>query len=298
LPELIELHAGAATVAVDPFGGGTLVSINVAGHEFLTPPVDVDGPFPRSGSFVMAPWVGHLSKGRLTFRGRTERLPPNLGPHAVHGLVARGPWEIEHATDDELTLRRRLVDPWPFGGVVRQRIALGPNGLELIAEVRAEARPMPAALGWHPWFRRPAGPIRARLRATTRLEHDAEVIPTGRTLPADGDTDLRAGPDLGARRIDEVYIDATSPAELCVPGWDLRIHFDSSIATIVVYTPAEAVCVEPWSAWPDANRLAAAGLPTGLVSLEPGETLRRRTLWEWHPNEVTAEPGTSDRAAR
>jgi galactose mutarotase-like enzyme len=69
--------------------------------------------------------------------------------------------------------------------------------------------------------------------------------------------------------------------DIRLPGLQLRLHFDPSIETVVVYTSPGAVCVEPWSAWPDAFRMASAGHPSGAVVLEPGETLRRWTRWEW-----------------
>jgi aldose 1-epimerase len=233
------------------------------------------------GSFLMAPWVGHLSNGQLLFRDETYRLPPNWGRHAVHGLVASEPWELRSADDGEVCLERRLGPPWPFGGIVRQLIRLDESGITMRAEVEAERQPMPAALGWHPWFRRPdAGDLSVGVAADRLLHHDGE-LPTGQIEPVRHETDLRMQPRLADRRIDAVYVDATSPAVLTTPAISLRMTFDPLISTIVVYSPAEAVCVEPWSSWPDAHRLAASGLSTGLVELEPGEKLSRWTRWEW-----------------
>ncbi len=74
---------------------------------------------------------------------------------------------------------------------------------------------------------------------------------------------------------------ASSPALLQIPGLELQLHFDPAIDIVVVYTSPGAVCIEPWSAWPDAIRMAAAGHPSGVRVLEPGESLRRWTRWEW-----------------
>ena len=257
------------------------------------------GLCPNSGCFLMAPWVGHVTHGRLAFRGETAELPLNWGAHAVHGLVARGPWEVDRQTERSVGLSRSLDTLWPWRGVVRQGVRLNPEGVHLEAEIEAADHAMPVSLGWHPWFRRPAvGPIRVRVRAAHRLELDGELIPTGSTVPVAGETDLRTKPILANRRIDEVFVGVNGPAELSVPGLDLRIEFDPAISTVVVYTPAEAVCVEPWSAWPDALRLDGAGLPTGLRVLEPGEVLRHWTYWTWTTVGLTAEPGESEPAAR
>lgn len=282
MTSLVDLRSSDARVVVDPTHGGTLVSVEVSGHELLVPPNGDHIPVPTSGSFLMAPWVGHLSRGLLPFRGRTYRLPPNDGEHAIHGLVVGVPWEVEFIRHDAVILRRALDEPWPFGGIVRQEIRLEPSALNLTAEVRAGALAMPAAVGWHPWFQPgAAGSSRARVAGDRLLEHDERGLPTGRIQPVAGDTDLRDKPVLGERRLDVVYVSATSPMELGIRGLDLRIDFDSSISTVVVYTPPGAICMEPWSSWPDANRLEAEGHPTGLVVLEPGRTLRRWTRWEW-----------------
>ena len=43
-----------------------------------------------------------------------------------------------------------------LGGIAAQRITLGRGRLELEIQVQAGDHAMPVAVGWHPWFRRPA----------------------------------------------------------------------------------------------------------------------------------------------
>jgi galactose mutarotase-like enzyme len=141
---------------------------------------------------------------------------------------------------------------------------------------------MPAALGWHPWFAAPdPNLVRVGVAAAFELELDDELLPTGAVLEVSGDSDLRGAPVLGSRDIDTVFVGAASPALLQLPGLNLQLHFDPAIDIVVVYTSPGAVCIEPWSAWPDATRMAAAGHPSGIQVLEPGESLRRWTRWEW-----------------
>ncbi len=281
----LELAAGNASAAIAPADGGTLVSLRVAGRELLVPERSEDGPVPTFGSFLMAPWVGELSLGELEFRGQRVSIPPNRGRHAIHGLVATGAWQVEEAGAAMARLTRRLEPPWPFGGIVTQEFRLDDAGITLEAEIRAEVAAMPAALGWHPWFATPdPGSVRVGVQADAMLELDDELLPTGRILPVEGDTDLRDAPILGNRQIDAVFVGAVSPALLSLPGIDLEIHFDPEIDNVVVFTSPGTVCVEPWSAWPDAFRAAADGHPSGVRVLEPGESLRRWTRWQWsHP---------------
>jgi galactose mutarotase-like enzyme len=53
-------------------------------------------------------------------------------------------------------MRRTLVDPWPFGGLVRGEIRVTPDALDLVVEVPAGEAAMPSAVGWHSWFMLPA----------------------------------------------------------------------------------------------------------------------------------------------
>ncbi|MEO8272944.1 MAG: hypothetical protein ABI620_02605 [Chloroflexota bacterium] len=278
----VHLAAGDASATVAPDEGGVLLSLKVAGHELLSARQPATGPVPRHGSFLMAPWVGELSLGQLRFRGRSAVVPANHGRHAIHGLVATGAWQVADVTPASTKLVRSLEPPWPFGGHVVQDVRLDAESITLVAEVRAGEVAMPAAVGWHPWFACP-DPTRVRVRvdAAAELELDDELLPTGVVRPVTAETDLRKGPILGDRQIDAVFVGARSPATLELPDLTLDIHFDPAINNIVVYTSPGAVCIEPWSAWPDAFRMAAAGFPAGARELEPGESLRRWTRWAW-----------------
>ena len=53
-------------------------------------------------------------------------------------------------------------------------------------------------------------------------------------------------------------------------------------SSLVVYTPATAVCVEPQTAWPDALGDRLAGRPeTGRRVIGPGEALRATMTLRW-----------------
>lgn len=278
----IALVAGDATAIIAPDEGGMLLSLRVAGRELLVPRRAGTEPVPTFGSFLMAPWVGELSMGSLAFRGTHAAIPRNKGRHAIHGLVTAGPWEVVDAGASVAKLVRRLPRSWPFDGTVTQDITLDGDGITLEAEIRADDAAMPAALGWHPWFACPdVHDVRVGVRADAELELDAELLPTGAIRLVAGDSDLRAAPIVGNRRLDTVFVGAGSPALLAMQGMQLQVHFDPAIETVVVYTSPGSVCIEPWSAWPDAIRMAAAGHPSGITVLEPGEALRRWTRWNW-----------------
>ncbi|MFI5262073.1 MAG: aldose 1-epimerase [Candidatus Limnocylindrales bacterium] len=278
---MILLRADGVSARIDSDRGGRLASLAVGGRELLVGPPDAHGRSLDWGCFLMAPWVGRIADAQLAWRGRRHRLPRTMGRHAIHGVVYDRPWSIDGATADEATLTCLLGDTaWPFAGLVRQHVSLAQDRLTMTAEIVAD-EPMPASLGWHPWFARGDGDVRLTVDAARTLELRA-LIPTGRTRPVDERTDLRAGPPLGERALDDVYLDVVPPAIVRRQDVELRIGFDAPLTTLVIYTTPVAVCVEPQSAWPDATSLAARGRhETGLVELETGDRLAATMSWTW-----------------
>ena len=281
---MLELTAGGASTTIDVDRGGRLASLRVRDRELLVgPPDDADASM-RWGLVLMAPWPGRLADGRLRWRGRTYQLRQTHGRHAIHGNVWATAWQVEAATATEATLAVDLDrDGWPFGGVVRHVVRLEPDGLALEASIVAD-RAMPAALGWHPWFQRGIAEPSLRLDADGVLKRRA-MLPTGAVLPLTGKTDLRNGPVLGRRRLDDAYVGARSPAVLGWPDFELRMDFARECDTVVVYTPWNAVCIEPETARPNALGLPdAAARAAGRRELEAGETLTAALRISWTPN--------------
>jgi aldose 1-epimerase len=277
---VIALEAGPNRVLIDPERGGRLASWTVDGEELLVgPPDDLDSSI-HWGCFVMAPWPGRLANGRFDWHGSTIQLCRTHGRHAIHGLTWNRPWAVDAATSDAATLSIELPrDEWPMAGRVRQRLTLTPSSVRLEADIEAD-EPMPAALGWHPWFRRRGDP-RLRIDAAA-YEVTEGMIPTGEAIPVSGRTDLRAGPRLGRRRIDLAYLRAISPAVITWPDLQLRLDFQPSPAPLVVYTPAESFCVEPLTAPPDALGLPPAGARAAGVRIpERGASLRASMTLAW-----------------
>lgn len=279
---MIELRHGRARATIDHADGGRVTSLSVGRAGLLVEATDDGRGIPRNGSFLMAPWVAEVASGELMMDGATYRLPTSDGRHAVHGLVMRGPWAVTSHGDRQVSMERELARPWPFGGHVRQEIVLDHDGITLVAEVTAGDQAMPAAVGWHPWFRC-ADPEATRVwvAADRCLELDEELLPSGRSVPVTGDVDLRDGPILGTRAIDVVYQDVMWPIEYSMPGVRVRVEADPATTIGVVYTSPGAICIEPWSAWPDAFHMADRGFASGAVRLAPGATLRRWTRWCW-----------------
>ncbi len=255
---VLDLRAGDARVVVRPEHGGRIGSVRIGGRELLVAGHGL-GPI-YWGSYPMAPWAGRIRGGRFTFRGATHQLPLAAPPHALHGVVLDRPWRVDG--DDAISVD--LDERWPYRGRVSQRFAVREDGLDVTMTLEAD-EPMPATMGWHPWFRRalePGGaPVALSLDAAEMLVRDGEGIPSGE----------RVAPPPGPW--DDCFTGLRSDPVLEWPG--LRLALSSSCAWWVVYTqPAYAVCVEPQSGPPDAAN-------SGPDVAEPGAPLTHTMRWRW-----------------
>lgn len=268
IPLLLELAADGVEAVVDLEAGGRLSSFVVDGRQLLV--TEGDGPI-AWGSFPMVPYAGRVRNGCFEFRGRRWDLPMKLPPHAIHGTVLDRPWE---ALDDR-TIATELGPSWPFAGRAIQRFELEAGRFTSRLELHAD-EPMPASLGWHPWFRRqppsaangrPPGPEPGMLV----LDLDAEAMfrrdDDGITTRA-----LVIPPPPGPW--DDCFTNLRRPPRLRWPGY-LELTIESDCPTWVVYTvPTDALCVEPQTAPPDA-------LNTSPTIVEPGRPLIAEMIWTW-----------------
>jgi aldose 1-epimerase len=255
-----EQTADDASIAIDASDGCRLASLQVFGSELLV--TAGEGPI-RWGCYPMAPWVGRTRRGWFSFAGSDYQLPINLGPHAIHGTVFNQPWR---PLDPPFTFEIDTGPHWPFPGVVRQEVRLGEGRLDLRLEVHSVEGPMPAACGWHPWFRRQVGASTAH-----------ESVTVGHILPrdADGISGREPGP-VPPPPWDDCFGDVTWPATITWPGL-VRLGIESDQPFVVVYNEEpEAFCIEPQSAPPDS-------LNHDPFVAEPGQPLVATAGITWQP---------------
>ncbi len=266
-PDRLRLAAPGVEAVIDLDAGGRVASFVVDGRELLV--TEGFGPI-AWGSFPMVPFAGRVREGRFTFRGRRYDLPITMPPHAIHGTVLDRRWE----SIGDRTISTELGPSWPFAGRAVQRFGIEAGRFTCRLELHAD-EPMPASIGWHPWFRRrlappaggPPGPepgtLELDLDAGAMLRRDATGIATG---------ELIVPPPPGPW--DDCLTDVRRPPVLRWAGF-LELTIRSDCPDWVVYTvPADALCVEPQTAPPDA-------LNTGPAIVEPGRPLIAEMAWTW-----------------
>ena len=246
-----------------------MASLRIGGREVLV--TEGWGPI-QWGAYPMAPFAGRIRDGRFTFRGREVQLPLNLPPHAIHGTVFERSWLITERTQDRLVLAIDLGPAWPYRGAVTQSIQLREDGLDATLRLEAEET-MPAALGWHPWFRRRLGDptsatVELILEPTSMFERDPDGLPTGSLVPP------------GARPWDDAFTGLRTSPIVRWPG-ALEITLSSTAEIWVVYDEQpEGVCIEPQTAPPDAINLAAARNEEPALA-DPDHPMTASMAWRW-----------------
>jgi aldose 1-epimerase len=262
------LEAGDTSAVVDSAAGGRVTSLVVGVHELLVP----DGAdIFHWGSFPMAPWVGRLRDGRFRFDDEVVHLPANAGRHALHGLVTDLPWTVTANGPRFVSLAVELGsgagDPWPWPCRVEQVITLSPGGMDFRLEVHSD-RPMPADIGWHPWFTRTlssaSGPVDAELDVTDGriYVNDADGLPSGELGPPP------------PRPWDYCFVEFDRPPTLRWPGL-LELVVDSDCDHWVLYDKEPAgVCVEPWTGPPNS-------LNASPHVVTPDRPLAATMSWAW-----------------
>jgi galactose mutarotase-like enzyme len=254
----LRLTAEHAALEIAPGVGGRVAALEVDGWDLLRRHGWTDHEW---GAFVMAPWIGRLRQGRASWAGRTWQVPPDDGPHAIHGTVLAAQFTVTEAGATRARLEAPLGPDWPFPGRVVQIVELAPKQLRLRLELHADREPMPGILGWHPWFHRRAsrvadvgvqtGDVAVVVHSAYRVELDAHGLPTG---------EVGAPPKTP---LDDVLLNLIAPPVVRWPGGPtLALHSPEAEAWIVYTEHPDGVCVEPVTGLPD-------GLNGGLLGEPP-----------------------------
>ncbi|RRU25632.1 aldose epimerase [Stenotrophomonas sp. 278] len=245
------LRSGALEVALAPEAGGRIAQLRYAGVDWLVGPEDGWPATIAWGCYPMVPWAGRIRHGRFRFDGKAYVLPINFEDHAIHGVGFSQAWQLDALASDAATLSLALPEDeyWPFGGVATQVIQLHSSSMRLRLAVEAGSRPMPAVLGWHPWFRKPERLVFAPEAMYPRDEEGIAVFPPQAPVPGPWDDCFVSREDVVLER----------------GGQRLRLRSDTD-HWVVYDGAAHATCVEPQTGPPDGFNLKPN-------RLEPGQRL-------------------------
>jgi aldose 1-epimerase len=263
---MLTLRAGDSVLTLAPEQGGSVLGWARGGMALLQP---VRG----LGCFPLVPYANRIAFGRFGWEGGTYKLPLNFGdhPHSIHGVGWQAPWNVEAA--DAASVRLALTHDgsggWPFAFDAGQIFALTANALTVTLRLtNRHSGPVPAGLGLHPFFPRPAG-ASLRFAAATVWLNDATALPV-RSEPVPPHWDHSDGLPVGTDTLDNCFSGWDGTAFLDMGAIQMRIEASPAFGHLQVYTPPgqNFFCIEPVTHRPDAINHSP-----GMAVLAPGETL-------------------------
>ena len=284
--EQVRLEVGGAVLDLAPRIGGGIAGLAIAGRDILrrAEPGALVARSPLGlAEFPMAPWVNRVANGRFTAFGEQVHVAsdPGSDPLGLHGLAWRLPWSIVEQRTDMTSLRLDWPGGprWPYPFEMTRRFVLSPDRLAIDAVLRnLGRRPMPAALGFHPYFPSSSAMLQATVAGAWTTS--PEGIPAIWSRGPDAER-LTAGVAVSDLDLDHCFTGWSGRAVLAWPTHQIAIETEPAARFLQVYAPPGGayVCVEPQTAMPDAlNRAPEDG---GLTILAPQEvlTLRLRLLF-------------------
>ncbi len=254
------LTSGNDSIRIDPSRGGRVTAFSVSGLDII---VSEDADPLAWGCYPMVPWAGRVRGGQFTWENLPVQLPVRMPPHAIHGTVLDRAWRATTGTGG---LESPLGDEWPWRGTARSDFQMSEGRFRWELTVSSKEHPMPAMLGWHPWFRkRLEDGSHATLAFDARSIYlrDTDGIPTG----------LLDSPSPGPW--DDCFTAVQSAPRI---HWSngLVLEVSSTCDHWVIYDePDHALCIEPQSGPPDVFNQGEPDV------VQPGFPLVHAMTWRW-----------------
>lgn len=239
------------------------------------------------------PFAGRIGGGEYFFGGQKYELTqndPGGRPNAIHGFVADRAWRVIETGPTRAaamfqlsSMAPDLLPFWPTDFILTASYELKGNRLCIeFGVVNPTDRVLPCWLGVHPYFRIPLSGRGKEAEHTLTVPAASvwelhEMLPTGYLFPAAGVNGVSQGIPLDQANFDTVFSQLQfdsgwTEARLDQGARRLSVRFNDAFKTCVLFNPRhrEAVCIEPYTAVPDAFSLAARGIDGGLTQLPPG----------------------------
>ncbi len=265
---------------LDPHAGGSVSAFKQGALPILRPAPQRTGdafdPLEYS-AFPLIPFSGRIANGCFTVNDETVQLTPNMPPepHAIHGQGWRTAWQVDAHSASAATLSyHHMADTWPWTYLARQTFTLTDNQLTLQQSVEnLSSTPMPAGLGWHPYFPRENASVQMPVsKVWWSDDGDLPARPSDLTEASD----LRRLSPVNAFNLDHAFNMDEARFLLKWPSHTLEMTADPVFTHSIVYIPPgkDFFCAEPATHAPDAVNLKLPEAETGLTWLAPGGTLQ------------------------
>ncbi|AIQ54695.1 aldose 1-epimerase [Paenibacillus sp. FSL R7-0331] len=238
---------------------------------------------------------GRIRKGQFRFGGASYQFEQNsAGDHHIHGLHRTQSWCVSDIEEDEdgcavTTEFNTADDPgWmaQFPVPLRMEMTFRLQDARLQQTLKVTHlgdTTIPFGIGYHTWFMIDGEPQRWKLTlpAEAIYELNDELLTSGNLSPLGELDSLHHGMDLAGKDLDTVLrTGGYQPSEALLmreDGYGIRYTADRSrFRHWVIYTKGltdQYLCAEPYTWLPDAPNLNRDADFTGIITLNPGDSL-------------------------
>jgi len=248
-----------------------------------------------NGIPFLAPWANRMPEGfhangkqyRFNTDFESVRLDQNGIP--IHGLLSSSPfWRAINVGADvhsahvtsrlEFWKYPELMANWPFAHDYEMTYRLSGGVLQVsVTILNRSADPMPAAVGFHPYFQLPGATIEdavAHIPVRSHIETDGQLVATGETTPVAFEDRVSLKDHHFDDGFTDLVRDGDDRAIFSVEGRGRRIEvaFGPRYQVAVVYAPSgqNYICFEPMSAITNGINLAYEGKYPALQTIPAG----------------------------
>jgi aldose 1-epimerase len=292
----IALASGDYGLIVAPQRGGSILAFTWRDRPLLRAAA---GPgILDVACFPIVPYSNRISAGTFILNGKLVTLAPNfpaVDPRSpLHGSGWLSDWAIAGQTASSLQLVHWYPGgEWPWAYRADMSYVLDADGLTAhLRLTNLAAEPMPAGLGFHPYFPRSTA-TRYMGRHQGEWQTDSSGLPTTLKL-TDCTIDWWDGKPVCSRPVDTVYTGRDGYQHVVWPDQSLALRIDctENLSCTSVYVPQDAdwFCAEPVSHMTDAVNRQEDG--AAMATLQPGDTLEAAMRLQAHmlasPHEMSA----------
>lgn len=275
---MITLSCNDLTLQLNPEVGGCVSSFHRGSTPILRPAVQGSTNPLDQAAYPLIPFSGRIDQGEFVFNKRKVTLPSNMPPepHAIHGQGWQSQWQV--CEQHQQRARVEFIysgDDWPWRYRAEQTFELRKNSLTLsLALHNLSSEPMPAGLGWHPFFPKDDAQLTASVREIWSSSDD--LITQSPVYQSEIEL-LRTGVAVSALDLDNAFTTEQQRSTMLWPAEarGLNLLASSELAHLVIYTPAgeNFFCVEPVSHAPNCVNSTLPAKVTGAKILEPNQTM-------------------------
>ncbi|MFB5763772.1 aldose 1-epimerase [Paenibacillus medicaginis] len=301
------LHSRELEVTLLPRLGNNVISMrdNINGREILRKPAEEDLSFylqkPYHFGIPMLIPPGRIRGGHFVYDQVEYQFDRNTAnDNHIHGLHRTQAWCVsdieedddfcsittEFLTDNDENWMRQFPVPLRLEMVYRLE---GSSFSQTLKVTHQGETAVPFGIGYHTWFLLDGEPERWSLKLPVNGIYalDEQLLPTGEVEGLGALAQLPEGISLKDQNLDTPLRVADGPAVALLArddGYSIKYSADEQFFKHwVLYTKGEAdqfLCIEPYTWLPDAPNLKQGKDVTGLIRLEPRQTVDLHTCLE------------------